>query len=230
MKTADLIALNNEKRKLLNDQNRIYYEDIVVYIRAHWMISQQSQEEVLMELLDHLIEAQKQGKQAEGVFGKDAKAYCDELIEQMMKEKKKDALIFLVYLAFRYIALVFSVTGMAELVAKYALHRSDDIFLGKEVINILLGFLGVLLGVWMVLRLVRHSVFGPSLEQSRKRWKSFVHVSSLVIAVIGIGVVVPQLVPPFGVRIEGGWIIHLLFACLAFLISWLMNQRFHWVK
>ncbi|MES0857403.1 DUF1129 family protein [Geobacillus sp. G4] len=230
MKATDLIALNNEKRKLLNSHNRVYYENMLVYIRSHLMISQQSQEELLMELLDHLIEAQKQGKQAEEVFGKDAKSYCDELIRQMPKEKGKYTFGFLLYLSMRYIAFVFFVTGVAELVAKYVLHRSDEIFLGKEVVNILLGFLLVLFGVALVMHFVRNSVFPASPEWKRKRWRVFFAVVSILMLVIGGGVATAKFVPPFGVRIEAGWVIHLLFSCLAFAVSWLMNQRCHWAK
>ena len=37
-------------------------------------------EELLLEILDHLLEAQEDGKTAHNIFGEDLKAYCDELI------------------------------------------------------------------------------------------------------------------------------------------------------
>ena len=37
-------------------------------------------EELLLEILDHLLEAQEDGKTAHDIFGEDLKAYCDELI------------------------------------------------------------------------------------------------------------------------------------------------------
>ncbi|WMT20250.1 hypothetical protein [Parageobacillus toebii] len=62
MNAKDLAVLNNEKRKQLNEHNRNYYEDMLVYIRSHLLLSEQQSEELLMELLDHLLEAQKHGK------------------------------------------------------------------------------------------------------------------------------------------------------------------------
>ena len=38
-------------------------------------------EELLLEILDHLLEAQEDGKTAHDIFGEDLKAYCDELIK-----------------------------------------------------------------------------------------------------------------------------------------------------
>ena len=38
-------------------------------------------EELLLEILDRLLEAQEDGKTAHDIFGEDLKAYCDELIK-----------------------------------------------------------------------------------------------------------------------------------------------------
>lgn len=89
MKEADWIKLNNEKRELLTKENKAVYEDMLVYLR----MSNKSQEElepVLIELLDHLLDAQVNGKRAEDVFGENPKAFCDELLTEMPKPKAKE--------------------------------------------------------------------------------------------------------------------------------------------
>ena len=57
-----LIEENNKKRKLLTKENEAYYDDLLVYIRLQLTLSEQQSEEVLMEMLDHLIEGQMKEK------------------------------------------------------------------------------------------------------------------------------------------------------------------------
>ncbi|WP_347862474.1 hypothetical protein U0355_04750 [Salimicrobium sp. PL1-032A] len=58
MQKKEMIKSNNEKRKELTEENREYYEDMLLYIRLSYSKSEQDMEEVLAELLDHLLEAQ----------------------------------------------------------------------------------------------------------------------------------------------------------------------------
>ena len=61
MKAKDLIELNNEKRKLLTTENETAYSDMLIYIRLA-KVPEYHAEELLIEILDHLIEAQQEEK------------------------------------------------------------------------------------------------------------------------------------------------------------------------
>ncbi|WP_051317256.1 DUF1129 family protein [Ectobacillus panaciterrae] len=89
MNPKELIALNNEKRKQLTKENEEIYGEVLVYVRMS-NISEADAETVLMELLDHLLDAQANGKTAQEVFGKDPKAFCHDLIEALPKAKFKE--------------------------------------------------------------------------------------------------------------------------------------------
>ena len=89
-----LIEENNKKRKLLTKENEAYYDDLLVYIRLQFTLSEQQSEEVLMEMLDHLIEGQKEGKTAKDIFGDDPLTFTDEIIEQLPKEKMRNMVPF----------------------------------------------------------------------------------------------------------------------------------------
>ncbi|AHZ53062.1 hypothetical protein YBT1520_22375 [Bacillus thuringiensis serovar kurstaki str. YBT-1520] len=52
---------------------------MLIYLRLT-SVPQKQMEELLLEILDHLLEAQEDGKTAHDIFGEDLKAYCDELI------------------------------------------------------------------------------------------------------------------------------------------------------
>lgn len=77
MNSQELIKLNNKKREKLNEENLKYYEDMLVYLRLSFLKSEQETEELLNELLDHLLEAQEEGKDFTEVFGDDPNAICE---------------------------------------------------------------------------------------------------------------------------------------------------------
>lgn len=89
-----LISDNNEKRKLLTKENEIYFDKLLVYIRAHLLLSERQSEEVLTEILDHLLLAQGEGRTASDVFGSNPKVYAEEIVEALPKEKKGNLLTF----------------------------------------------------------------------------------------------------------------------------------------
>jgi len=79
MNAQDMVELNNKKRELLTSENEAAYGDMLVYLRIS-NVPQQQMEELLLEILDHLIEAQAENKSAYDIFGNDLQSYCDELI------------------------------------------------------------------------------------------------------------------------------------------------------
>jgi uncharacterized membrane-anchored protein len=230
MNAKDLIALNNEKRKQLNEHNRNYYEDMLVYIRSHLLLSEQQSEELLMELLDHLLEAQKHGKSAEDVFGKDPKAYCDELIRQLPKEKKRNIYAFIGYLMIQLFALITLATGAVELVAELFTDVDDTVYLGKEFVLFVIDFAVILLVVALVMLSVRKSVFCDVLSTFGSKVKEFLVVLFAFCLVIGMFVLVERLIPEFGYRIEAGGMVRILFGLLVLAVTWLLNKKFRITK
>ncbi|HDR4761175.1 TPA: hypothetical protein ACQ75Q_000675 [Bacillus thuringiensis] len=57
MNAQDMIELNNKKREFLTSENEAAYGDMLVYLRIS-NVPEQQMEELLLEILDHLIEAQ----------------------------------------------------------------------------------------------------------------------------------------------------------------------------
>ena len=80
--TKELVKENNEKRELLTKENEKLYSDFMLYIRTNFKVSEQEGEEILMDILDHLLAAQEEGRTAEDLFGDDPKAGAGKLIER----------------------------------------------------------------------------------------------------------------------------------------------------
>ncbi|MDA1770670.1 DUF1129 family protein [Bacillus cereus] len=87
MNAQDMVELNNKKRELLTSENEAAYGDMLVYLRIS-NVPQQQMEELLLEILDHLIEAQAENKSAYDIFGNDLQSYCDELISALPTQTK----------------------------------------------------------------------------------------------------------------------------------------------
>ncbi|MFD1395903.1 DUF1129 family protein [Kroppenstedtia eburnea] len=82
MNTDEMIQMNNRLREKLAPENREYYEKMLLYLRSS-PVPQHQTEELLLEWLEHVLEAEKQGKTAREVFGPDPEGYCEEVVAAM---------------------------------------------------------------------------------------------------------------------------------------------------
>ena len=87
MNEDQLAHENNELRKQLTKYNKKVYENILMYIRTSLRTSKET-EEVLMEVLEHTIQAQKQGKDIHAVIGDNPKAYAKEITDALPYPRK----------------------------------------------------------------------------------------------------------------------------------------------
>lgn len=105
-----LIIENNQERKKLTEDNLKVYEEVVVYLRAK-LVSESQIEEVLTEILGHLIELQNNGGNHFDLFGANPKRYCQNLVKTIPKSKKNEKinLFFSVLLPVGAIILILSI-------------------------------------------------------------------------------------------------------------------------
>ncbi|KKO55080.1 DUF1129 family protein [Paenibacillus sp. DMB20] len=93
MTIKQMIRENNRLQEQMTPANLKYYEDMVIYIRTS-SVNEAKGEELLLEMAQHLLEAQRTGKTAEEVFGSDPIAYCAELVDELPKLKGLSRLQF----------------------------------------------------------------------------------------------------------------------------------------
>lgn len=104
MSEKALIKENNRMREKLNPHNKKVYEDILVYIRLNYKSEDAETEEVLNELLSHVLQAQRDGKEIENVTGEDYKAYAESIIDALPKRNiwKFSGILALILLGITY--------------------------------------------------------------------------------------------------------------------------------
>lgn len=200
MNAEELIQDNNKKRKELTKNNLYYYEEMLVYIRLSYDKSEQETEEVLAELLDHLLEAQAEGKTAEDVFGNKPKQYANEIIGELPKAVTKKRL-GLIAMGILYLLATYTVfTAVIKIIGYYVFNLggiTNEFFLGslafKTTVSILIAFV-------LVFSVIQYL-----------RWASFKKISKVkeffltwLIGSISFGVffVVIYFMPSFGTRME----------------------------
>ena len=109
MNITDLIKQNNELRSQLNEENKKYYEELLIACRMKNTTKKESELEIqLLEILQDLILYQKQGKNFTDVFGNDIYKLSSSILLELPKENKVKLLRFiLVYFLILIISAIF---------------------------------------------------------------------------------------------------------------------------
>ncbi len=83
MDKQELVKKNNEMREQLTTENEAYYSKILIYMRLNIKKNEQKTEEVLIEILSDLLQAQKDGISAADYFGKDPQKLCEDILAEL---------------------------------------------------------------------------------------------------------------------------------------------------
>lgn len=107
MNLTNLLEYNNKLRLQLNEDNKKYYEELLVTCRAKSITSKEAELEIqLLEILQDLILYQNQGKNFQDIFGTDINKLSNSIIESLPKENK--VIVFRFILAYILITIVSS--------------------------------------------------------------------------------------------------------------------------
>ena len=109
MNITDLIKQNNELRSQLNEENKKYYEELLIACRMKNITKKESELEIqLLEILQDLILYQKQGKNFTDVFVNDIDKLSSSILLELPKENKVKLLRFIfVYFLILIISAIF---------------------------------------------------------------------------------------------------------------------------
>ncbi|NBI06222.1 DUF1129 family protein [Senegalia massiliensis] len=162
MKAQELIKLNNEKREKLNDENLKYYEGMLLYIRTSWGKKEFETEEILSELLDHLLDAQENGKTAKEVFGQEPREYAKQITNELPKMNIKERILFFTPATLFLIAGVLLVNGIFNPLLYYSLNigtLNKTIHLGSLLLESILVLIIFAIFIYIIMRATRMLIF-----------------------------------------------------------------------
>ncbi|SES00923.1 DUF1129 family protein [Psychrobacillus sp. OK032] len=220
MTASELIAQNNLKRDLLTEENEKYYSNLLIYIRTKLSLSEQQSEEVLMEMLDHLLEGQQEGKTARDIFGNDPKGYADEIISHLPEEEKRNSFKFVSQVAVNLLGWFLVIRSIAILVIGQMQEVDSSVFIIPSIIILVLIALLVRIGVKVIFSLIHKSLFDEKSNDKKMMVRAGLFGSGGFLIVI----VASYFMRDFGPSFEFPWIASLGVGAVLLLISWIMKN------
>ncbi|PEW82004.1 hypothetical protein CN424_02900 [Bacillus cereus] len=167
MNAQDMIELNNKKRELLTSENETAYGDMLVYLRLS-NVPEHQVEELLLEILDHLIEAQTENKNAYDIFGNDLQSYCDELISALPAQTKLEKTSLIGFVISLLLAIQFGMDALASLFI-FLFEKNTDITSPPfSIPGTTLSVSLIILGILFILYLLKRYSFDQKMNWKRR--------------------------------------------------------------
>ncbi|EJR66162.1 hypothetical protein IIO_00778 [Bacillus cereus VD115] len=167
MNAQDMIELNNKKRELLTSENEASYGDMLVYLRLS-NVPEQQVEELLLEILDHLIEAQRENKNAYDIFGNDLQSYCDELISALPAQTKLEKTSLISFVISLLLAIQFGMDAIASLFIFFFEKNTEIISPPFSILGTTLSVSLIVLGILLILYLLKRYSFNQKMNWKRR--------------------------------------------------------------
>lgn len=173
--TQQLIANNNVLRKDLNPENTKYYDDLLVYVRTAGILYDDYEvESRLFEILQDILDAQKDGSTAKEYFGQHPNEVADQLISNFPKITPQKQL--------KFYGIIFGISAIWTLILQMN-SQSRQLNLAPFLLNgIFLLFL-----IWGILWFIHQSVY-PKLIQNKKLGLLSTWIVSIFSILIFIGI------------------------------------------
>lgn len=167
-------------------------------------------------MLDHLLEAQKEGKTAEEVFGKSPRDLADEIILTLPKEPMKKIVEFFFEVGMQFLGVYLVVIGIGPLISG----EEKVIRIGSMMTGLILLLAGFALIVFFLLKFLQAEAFKPAATRKTFIWK----VASISTGTIAVYVSYLLLVEPFGSQLTVSSYTYFGMGCFLLLVSFLMKK------
>ena len=122
-----------------------------------------------MEMLDHLLDGQHEGKSAQDIFGDDPKRYADEIILNLPKEQKREVIPFIMRIVIDLVSWMLMIRGVVILVFSQFnignVSTSVYLFSTLFIFAFILG--SITFGVWYIFRIIKQSLFKEKANEKK---------------------------------------------------------------
>lgn len=167
MTEKEMVQLNNKKRNLLTPENEAAYGDMLVYLRIS-SVPEQQMEELLLEILDHLIEAQAENKSAYDIFGSDLQSYCDELISALPTQTKLEKTSLIGFSVSLLLAIQFGIDAIISFFILSFRNNAEQFTPVFSIPGTTLSVSLIILGILLILYLLKRYSFDQKINWKRR--------------------------------------------------------------
>lgn len=216
MKTKDIIEQNNLKREELTPENLKVYEQVLMYLRCDLSISERVTEVTLMDLLDHLLEAQMHDVTTEEFFGNDPEQFAKDLVAEIPKESKRNMWMFGASILFMLFAIFRGISGIADFIIVNLLHRDNAINLGSELTANLITSITIGAIIFGIVKYLQHSAFKDEETTGQKVTLFFIVWIAMMIPFL-VSMFLPKLVH-IGPVVHIPWYVNIIIGIVFYLI------------
>ncbi|MET0960926.1 MAG: DUF1129 family protein [Psychrobacillus psychrotolerans] len=202
----------------MTEENERYYWNLLLYIRTKLTLSEQQSEEVLMEMLDHLIEGQQDGKTAIEIFGNDPKGYADEIVSHLPRESKRSSLIFMSEVALNLIGWFFVIRSI--IIPIIGGENAEKVYVLSSLLLILLIMIMTALGVKVIFGLIGQNSFDENATDKKMTIRAGLYGAGGFLVILIISFFVKEIGPSFILP----WQSSLGIGAILLLTSWIMKK------
>ncbi|GGI03306.1 DUF1129 family protein [Mammaliicoccus vitulinus] len=199
--TKQLIDENNDKRKQLNEEDLEVYEDFLLYVRTDLRVSEHETEVILMDVLDHLLEAVSHGSSAIEFFGHDVKGHADEILEELPNESNKAVMKMVMMGVAYFYSVYFIISGIVGIFADYKTPLISALSL------LILVPIGGFFIIKMLFNIIQRYIFDKS---QYKKFKETAYAGLVVGVIPAILILVPHIIFKDMMRVYIPWWIYLV--------------------
>jgi len=227
MNAKEIIKEINEKSELLNEENEKDFEDMLLYIRIASTKSELETETILLQLLDHILEAQEEGRTVKDVFGEDLKTYCQEIIDEIPKETKKRQIKFGFQIVFMFLGIMVAFNGLISTVLYYGFSLGTATRTYHVGTIIVVAIINVIV-LWGFIKLIFFSISRTLFKKTEKKpnkWLEFFELWLICTVSIGIIVVVTFVTPAIGPEFSILTYTLIFIGIALYGMSWVLKER-----
>lgn len=175
--TKLVIQQNNELREELNEENKAYYEEMLVYMRVRsWLKDEEKVEEVLMQVLQDMVSAQEESIPAEKYFGKNPQTYANQILSNLERNWVD------------HLQLVFSIVGFTLVLS--ILNNIITMATGLNLVTVLSRSFLIYVAVFAVFKWIEMDSF----TKTSSKWKDFLFMV-IILSVFVLGMIVETMLP-----------------------------------
>jgi Uncharacterized membrane-bound protein conserved in bacteria len=175
-----MIEQNNQLRCELNDENKAYYEQLLLYIRTAGIFYDDFEvETLLMQILQDIRSAQEEGQTAAEFFGKSAQKAADAMIRNLGKASKYEIL--------KLTGLIFAISSFF-VVLNVLTSPGKGINFIVLILNGLLSYLIIILIFFVLHRMIYTKIF-------KRKVVGFIVLWLVCCAVLGLFILIYMLSP-----------------------------------
>ncbi|MGY3777634.1 DUF1129 family protein [Isobaculum melis] len=167
------IEKNNLLRNQLTNENKVYYEKLLLYIRTVGIFYDEAEiESLLYGILSDVVSAQEHGETAADYLGKDPKEMADTLISKLEKPKLKQKLKLASY--------IFGISSFFSLIGEFSAAE----FKVNPIVFLLNGLLSIIM-VYVVFICIHKTVYSTKSATKARRFLNYFYLWLMSCFVLG---------------------------------------------